>query len=246
MSSGDQASEAPRIPRGLSPRAYAERRGVSRVAVNHAIASGRLSRASAYFDGRRWHIDPEKADEEWERNTRRRRGVNATPEEEAAVAALECPGLPFDPPPGDEPDAGSARAPDAPEAPEKLAREAPALEAPREAPPATALRFGPGDVPVDEHGHAIPPVLLAAIKTGIEARMRQLELEERRGQLVPIAEAAKVWAHVAQTLRDAILAVPARLAQELAAEADPVQVEILLERELTRTLNVLAEKELAA
>lgn len=48
---------------GISIRAYARHRGVSHVAVLRAIEYGRITRNP---DGT---IDPEKADEEWERNT---------------------------------------------------------------------------------------------------------------------------------------------------------------------------------
>lgn len=222
------------------------------MAVNQAIAVGRLTKRSTHFDGKRWHIDPVLADPEWEANTRRRRGVNALPEEELAVAALEGGALPF-PEAGLEPELaaevelepgdGFATAVDeAIVARTRTVERTPAGEAAS----GQSMRFGPGDVPVDEDGKPMPPVLVAAIKTGIEARIKQLELEEKRGQLVSIAEVAKAWAHVAQTLRDALLAVPARIAKEMAAENDAAQAEILLEREISRALNALAEKELAA
>lgn len=51
----------------LSIRAYARHRGVSNTAVHQAIKTGRISQES---DGR---IDPDKADEQWERNTHSRR-----------------------------------------------------------------------------------------------------------------------------------------------------------------------------
>jgi len=238
MDSDDPVIEQPRIPRGLSPNGYAKHRGVSRMAVQQAITQGRLTKRSVHFDGKRWHIDPKLADEEWEANTRRRRGVNAKPEEELAVAALEVP-------PEGARDLGAeflANLDGVIAAREERQRErAHAAEFNGQ-----SMTFGANDVPVDEDGKPMPPVLVAAIKTGIEARIKQLELEERRGQLVPIGEVAKAWARVAQNLRDAILAVPARIAKEAAAEADAAQVEILLERELTRALNALAEKELAA
>lgn len=194
----------------ITPAQFAKRRGVSRIAVVQALARGRLTEASAKFVDKRWRIDPELADAEWERNTRRRRGVNSTAEEESASEAVATEAL----------------------LPRSVEDFGP------------ALRFGPGDIPVDEDGRPIPPVLVSAIKTGLEARIKQLELEERKRQLVSVSEAARSWAHVAQTLRDGILSVPSRMAKELAAEDDPVQVEILLEAELIRALNALAEGEL--
>lgn len=51
----------------ISPRAYAELRGVSRQAVEQAIAEGRISVKKAE-DGRAL-LDPDVADKEWDRNT---------------------------------------------------------------------------------------------------------------------------------------------------------------------------------
>ena len=53
---------------GITPAAYAKRRGVSDRAVRKAIDSGRLVK-SVSRRGNRWQIDPEIADLEWDRNT---------------------------------------------------------------------------------------------------------------------------------------------------------------------------------
>jgi hypothetical protein len=50
----------------LSLNAYAKRRGCAPRAVEEAIQNGRIT---AEKKGRRWSIDPERADREWERNT---------------------------------------------------------------------------------------------------------------------------------------------------------------------------------
>ncbi len=55
-------------PLALGLRAYARRRGVTHAAVQKAIVSHRLRR-SVTRRGRRVWIDPDLADEEWERNT---------------------------------------------------------------------------------------------------------------------------------------------------------------------------------
>jgi hypothetical protein len=64
----------PTAPKRMSPNEYAAHRGVTRGAVRAAIARGRLSAASAEFDGRVWRIDPVAADAEWDRNTKQARG----------------------------------------------------------------------------------------------------------------------------------------------------------------------------
>lgn len=53
---------------GITPAAYAKRRGVSDRAVRKAIESGRLVK-SLSKRGNRWQIDPDIADLEWDRNT---------------------------------------------------------------------------------------------------------------------------------------------------------------------------------
>lgn len=52
----------------VSPNEYAARRGVTGRAVRKAIESGRLV-ASVERHGGRWKVNPELADQEWERNT---------------------------------------------------------------------------------------------------------------------------------------------------------------------------------
>jgi hypothetical protein len=53
---------------GITPAAYAARRGVSDRAVRKAIDSGRLVK-SVTRQGNRWLIEPDIADLEWDRNT---------------------------------------------------------------------------------------------------------------------------------------------------------------------------------
>lgn len=53
---------------GITPAAYAARRGVSDRAVRKAIDSGRLVK-SVTRKGNRWLIEPDIADLEWDRNT---------------------------------------------------------------------------------------------------------------------------------------------------------------------------------
>lgn len=59
---------------GLSLRAYARHRGVSEAAVRKAIKSGRITQEP---DGT---VDPEQADQQWERHTRTQAKPNAATE----------------------------------------------------------------------------------------------------------------------------------------------------------------------
>ncbi len=110
-------------------------------------------------------------------------------------------------------------------------------------PGGTLLGIGIEDIPRDEDGNPLPPMMVASIKTAVEARIKQLELDKLRRSLVPADEAAKTLANVGRLVRDAVLSVPARLAHQLAAQTDPVQVEIMLERALTDALLALCPKD---
>jgi hypothetical protein len=53
----------------ISPDEYAAQRGVTGRAVRKAIADGRIVKGAVQAGKRRWQIDPEIADQEWQRNT---------------------------------------------------------------------------------------------------------------------------------------------------------------------------------
>lgn len=77
------------------------------------------------------------------------------------------------------------------------------------------------------------------------ANLAQLELLERLGVLVPRADVEKAAAQVGRLVRDAILALPDRLAPRLAAENDPARVRADLDQELRYALHGLADRSLA-
>jgi len=106
-----------------------------------------------------------------------------------------------------------------------------------------SLGIGLHDLPRDEDGRPLPPMMVAAIKTSLEARLKQLELERTRGSLVPADAVSRTLEHLGRSLRDALLALPARLAHQLASESDPVQVEIQIERAITEALVSLTSAE---
>lgn len=185
--------------RFMSPKAYADHRGITRFAVQYAINQGRLTAPAATFDGKRWKIDAPLADAQWAKTTRARASGRATVDAAAVqLAASDLAGSP--------------------------------------------IRFGPHDIPIDADGKPLAPVLVAAIKCGVEAQIKQLELAEKRRALVPAHIAEERLEHLGRSLRDGVLSVPARLAHQLAAESDPVQCEILLEQALVAALLALVEK----
>lgn len=72
------------------------------------------------------------------------------------------------------------------------------------------------------------------------ARLARLDYEERTGKLVPIDKVKVDAFRCARAARDSILAVPERLAAELAGLSDPAAVHKRLEEELTRALEAVA------
>lgn len=68
------------------------------------------------------------------------------------------------------------------------------------------------------------------------SEISRIKLEEMRGELVRADQVKKEAFATARKLRDAIMAVPARLAPELASETDPHKVEIMLTKELSDCL----------
>jgi len=79
-----------------------------------------------------------------------------------------------------------------------------------------------------------------AEETRLKALARRLELEERAGRLVRADEVeAEAFARARQA-QEAILALPDRLASQLAAETDEARVYALLEAEVRRIARELA------
>jgi len=72
------------------------------------------------------------------------------------------------------------------------------------------------------------------------ARLAELEVQVREGQLVDAAAAKAATFERGRRVRNQIMGLPARIAGDLAAEADPARVAITLERELVECLTALA------
>ena len=81
-----------------------------------------------------------------------------------------------------------------------------------------------------------------AVKEAYQARISRLQYEEMTGQLVRIDSVRVEAFRRARTVRDQILAIPDRLAAILAAENDAAEVCCLLEDELRKALEVLADE----
>lgn len=81
-----------------------------------------------------------------------------------------------------------------------------------------------------------------AVKEAYAARLAKLDYEERIGKLVP-AEQVKVDAFkVARSVRDALMNIPDRVSNLLAAETDPAKVHAMLADEIRIVLSKLSLK----
>jgi hypothetical protein len=71
------------------------------------------------------------------------------------------------------------------------------------------------------------------------AKLRRLEFETRQGKLIEAETVKTRWASILVELKERILAVPDKLAPEIAAINDERQVREVLKREMHALLNVL-------
>ena len=79
------------------------------------------------------------------------------------------------------------------------------------------------------------------IEMVFKARLKKLEFEVRSGKLIPSDEVKVKWFVIVRQIRDKLLAMPAKLAPQLAALSDVRQVRELLDTEITALLRALQE-----
>lgn len=173
----------------ISLREYGRRRGVSHVAVQRAVNSGRISTV----DGK---IDPALADREWRENTdqsKPRNRITGRPKH--------------------------ARAPGEPSEP---------------------MDFGGAD---GGNGTATGYARARAARELYQAQLAKMELDRQRGILVR-ADEVKVGAfNMARKARDQLIALPERVAAILAATQEPAEVQRILEEEIERICQEIADAE---
>jgi hypothetical protein len=75
-----------------------------------------------------------------------------------------------------------------------------------------------------------------------KAKLRKLDFETRSGKLIPSDEVKVKWFTLARQIRDKLLAMPAKLAPQLAALNDVREVRELLDTEITVLLRALQEE----
>ena len=175
----------------ISQREYARRRGISHVAAQRAVNSGRIST----IDGK---IDPDLADREWRENTdqsKPRNRITGSPKH-ARVA-----GEPPEP-----------------------------------------MDFGGAD---GGNGTASGYAKARAARELYQAQLAKIELDRQRGVLVRADEVRLGAFNMARKARDQLIALPERVAAILAATQDPAEVQRILEEEIERICQEIADAERA-
>ncbi|PRX29015.1 hypothetical protein SAMN05216257_10496 [Meinhardsimonia xiamenensis] len=207
---------------GVTKAEFAALRGVSRAAVNKAIASGRISLEP---DG---SIDPERAMREWDANTdpAKQRGVHAgkalSPEEkerrrrEAEQRRLER---------------VARRAENFTEEQRQAVRE---FDEAADARERAGARPGVAPGAGIEGAGGIDINKARTAKTFYEAQLMRQKFRQQEGELVPREAAEKMVTALARRVRDALLAWPTRVSAEMAAElgVEARELEQVLERAL--------------
>lgn len=176
----------------ISQREYARRRGITHVAVQRAIKSGRITTVNG-------KIDPVTADLEWQQNTdqsKPRNRITGSPKQ------AKAPGEPSEP-----------------------------------------MSLGGADEIISAPSTATGYAKARAARELYQAQLAKLELDKRRGALVPADEVRLGAFNMARNARDQLIALPERLATVLAAIQEPAEIQRVLEEEIERICQEIADAE---
>jgi phage terminase Nu1 subunit (DNA packaging protein) len=72
------------------------------------------------------------------------------------------------------------------------------------------------------------------------AKIRAMEVKEKAGQLVSVADVRKTWAEAAATAKNRLLALPSRVSPLVSRETDLRKIEDLLTQHINEVLAELA------
>ena len=78
-------------------------------------------------------------------------------------------------------------------------------------------------------------------KAILDARLARIEVEQKSGQLLPVADVKASAFRVGRQIRDTLMNIPDRVAAELAHETDPARVHERLRAEIRLALVVLSQ-----
>lgn len=119
----------------------------------------------------------------------------------------------------------------------------PGTDVPSKSPPAPGHVDERAALLAQLRGEDLPPgtsrTEAERIRAIAQARLYQLDVEDREGRLVDAEAVGRQWFEAGRRVRDQVLSLPARISADLAAEVDPVKVAILLEKELTQCLEAM-------
>ena len=73
------------------------------------------------------------------------------------------------------------------------------------------------------------------------AKLRELELREKRGELVQLKDVTRAWTGLVAAVRSRLLMMPANLATYVAAESNPAKCEDIMRSELYEALTELSQ-----
>jgi hypothetical protein len=107
-------------------------------------------------------------------------------------------------------------------------------------------RRGESDESIIENRHEQAPrdeTLIDAQlrKESALANLRELEFQQKQGDVIPVAMASAAWAQLCQMVRQKLSALPNALCDQLAAMTDPTEVRLFLIRETDRCAAQLAD-----
>ena len=91
--------------------------------------------------------------------------------------------------------------------------------------------INPGVISFDE---------VRARKTAAEAEMAELELLEKKEQLVPMTDIVDTWLDMVSACRSKMLSMPAKLAPVVAVEENPAICKRLIEEQIVEALDEIA------
>ncbi len=98
------------------------------------------------------------------------------------------------------------------------------------------------DEPVDEETKKNPKFIESqARREMFKANLTELEYLEQVGMLIPAEQVDREWFELARLVRDTMLNIPARIADQLAQETDQRKVQDMLEAEIYQALESIVD-----
>lgn len=94
---------------------------------------------------------------------------------------------------------------------------------------------------VELRGDAAALIAAKARREAAEAQLAELELAEKRGEIMAVGEHKRVLFAVARSVRDALLQIPVRAAALLSAESSTQGCQAILDAEIHKALQQLAD-----